>query len=168
MADQATHDPQLCTISIAGAPISGFASQDGFSVSYDSEKFTKLVGLRGLGAWNKNASNAATITLQLLASSANNATLAAIHLADVSTPGGILVPLIVMQQNSDTTVATGAVRVMKMPDLTVGAEMPTRTWMLGSLNWTMYVGGQNTTPIVSNMDDVRALIAAASAIPAAV
>lgn len=167
MADQATHDPQLCTISIAGARITGFASQDGFSVSYDSDRFSKLVGLRGLGAWNKNSSNAATITLQLLGNSEDNDILAAIHLADISTPGGALVPMIVMQQNG-RTAATGAVRVMKMPDVSVGAEMSTRTWMLGSLNWTMYIGGQNTTPIVSNMDDVRALIAAASAIPAAV
>lgn len=157
MANQATVDPGLCTIVIAGYTLSGFADGVSFNSTFDVDRFSKTVGNRGLGAFGKTISGSATITLTVLNTSSDNDVLMLIATADNNTPGGVLVPLVKVTGNARITEG-GDVRIMKIPDTQDGAGPYPVTWTLGSLNYVKFVGGYEETPVVTSIEELQALI----------
>jgi hypothetical protein len=166
MSNQATVDPGLCTINIAGHTLTGFADGVGYQSSFDVDRYGKVVGNRGLGAFSKTISAAATITLTLLNTSSDNDILSEIALAD-NVGGGVLVPLAKITANA-RIVETGAVRIVKIPDTQDGAGPYPVVWTLASLNFVKFVGGYEETPTFTNMDDLRELISQAPPVRAPV
>lgn len=167
MANQATVDNSLCTIIAAGYLFTGFADGVSFTSVYDVDRFTKLVGNRGLGAFGKTISNAAVITMNIMSTSADNDALMIMATADNNTPGGILVPMAKITANARIKEA-GNVRVMKIPDTQDGAGAYPIVWTLGSLNWVKYVGGYDETPVFTSMEALQELIDQAPPVRAAV
>ncbi len=157
MSNQATVDNALCTINIAGREFSGFADGVGYSAVFDTDRFTKIVGNRGLGAFGKTISGAATITLTLMSTSDDNDFLQLMSTADNVNPGGALVPLAKVTANARIKEA-GMVRVMKIPDTQEGAGPYPVVWVLGSLNFVKYIGGYDETPVFTSAEALQELI----------
>lgn len=167
MANQATVDNGLCTIMIAGHTLTGFAAVVGYNSVMDVDRFVKIVGNRGLGAYGKTISGSATITLNIMSTSLDNDILMAIATADNVTPGGVLVPLEKLDANS-RCVEGGNVRIMKLPDTQSGGGPYPVVWILGSLNFTKFVGGWEETPVAASLERINELIAQAPPLPAAI
>lgn len=157
MANQATVDPGLCTINIAGYTLTGFADGVGYTSTFDVDRYGRIVGNRGLAARSKTISAAATITLNILNTSADNDILTTIFTAD-DLAGGVLVPLAKITANA-RIVEAGAVYIVKLPDTQDGGGQYPIVWTLGSMNFTKFVGGYEETPIFTTMDALRDLIA---------
>jgi hypothetical protein len=167
MANQATEDPGLCTIVIAGYELTGFADGVGYQSSFDVERFNHIVGNRGLSARYKTISASATISLNILSTSADNDILTTIFTADNASPGGALVPLAKVTSNA-RIVEFGAVYIAKLPDTQQGGPAYPIIWPIRSMNFTKYVGGYEETPIYTSMDALKELIANAPPVRAPV
>lgn len=164
MANQATVDPGLCTINIAGYTLTGFADGVGYTSSFDVDRYNTIVGNRGLSARSKTISAAATITLNILNTSEDNDILTTIFQAD-DVAGGALVPLAKITANA-RIVEAGSVYIVKLPDTQDGGGPYPITWTLKSMNFTKFVGGYDETPVFTTMDALRELIANAPPIRA--
>lgn len=166
MSNNATLDPSKHRIRIAGYLMTGFAPDIGFNSSMDTEAYGKIVGNRGLGGFTRTISGAATITINLMAQSADNTFLSTLYAADAA-GGGVLVPLTKTTENAGLLVEGGLVRVNKMPDTSDGSSAVV-TWTLISVNYTKFVGGYDATAIANTLEELQAIIAQAPPIQAPV
>lgn len=164
MSDNATHDPKKYVVRVAGYRVTGFANGTGFNSTMAQPRAEVVVGNNGLAAYSITHSNAATITLTLMPGSDANDVFASILTADAL--AGRLVPLWVTQENG--RVAEGGFgRFVQQPDLDVADTISPRVWTFISANYKKFIGGQDATPIANTVDDINAIIAAASPIEAA-
>lgn len=164
MANDATWDFASLSIVYGGVLLTGFADGDSYTMTHDVDRYTRLVGNYGLGAWAKSNSFAAGGTLTLLATSDNNAAMQEFLTADENTPNGILVPLVALQLNGIFSHA-GSFRIIKAPDVSRGPSVPTTTWMIGTTRLIQVLGGQTPPDIVTSVAQAREIIAAATPLP---
>ena len=164
MSDNATHDPRAYVVRVAGYHVTGFANATSFNSTMTQDRVTVEVGNNGLAAYTIMHSNAATITMTLMPGSDANDVFASILEADRL--AGRLVPLWVTQENG--RVAEGGFgRFQRQPDLDIADTISPRTWTFVSANYRKFIGGQDTTPIANTIDEINAILAAASPIEAA-
>jgi hypothetical protein len=165
MSDNTTFDPKLFVVNVAGFRVTGFANDTGYSSTMDEDFVTTVVGNNGLGAYVFRNSRAATISLTLMPGSNDNDKFMAAVTADRLTPGGVLVPIFVTQQNGRFNEG-GFGRFVRWPDGNIAASVTPVVWTFKSLNFVKYIGGQDETPVVSTIEELNALIAAANTIQA--
>lgn len=147
MADGATIDHEALYLIFGGLRIKGRAKGQSVSAVYDEDAFQKVVGVDGEGFWIKNSDKGATITVVLLQSAAANTVLSAVHNRDRNTPGGLMLPLSIVESNGQTLLAAEAARIIKMADATWSDGAEVRTWTIGTTRLEGVVGGVNATPI---------------------
>lgn len=164
MSNDATHDIAQYNVVIAGYRLTGFADGDAFNFTAGSDRFTMLIGNYGLGAWAKINNRSANGSFNLLAGSADNDVLQALMTADDLTPGGILVPMVILQTNG-LFQAAASIRVTRSPDVARGVSIPQTVWNWGTTRMYTVQGGGIPTPLVTSVAQAQALIAAATPAP---
>lgn len=157
MANNATEDFLATTLIMATRVFTGFQQGEGFSTSYDNDHFEKIVGVRGLGAWQKKFDLSATMTLSLLATSDDNDIMSILADADFFTSGGAMFAGAVIQTNGRLKLAWTAGRIMKKPDVSISDGVDVRVWVMGTNKLISFIGGQSSTPIVT-FDQASALV----------
>lgn len=166
MSNSATWDPKLFNVTVAGRRITGFSSGTGYSSDPVSDKFGMSVGNNGLGAFFRIAGQGHLCTFELMATSNDNDFFSQIMIAD-DAADGVLVPIIVTQQNG-RIAESGDARILRIPTTNIGTDIGVRVWLFGSLNYKKYAGGMTPTRIATTAEQIEAIIAAGSNIPAAV
>lgn len=166
MANDGTQSYQSFNVIIGGHLFTGFARGDSYNAVYDEDQFQKLVGNRGLGAWVRLYGLGATITLELMAASSDNAKLSALFTADFNSNRGFGAPLVVRDSNGLDVQTAEMVRVMKIPDNPRGDTVATRTWTLGTTKLITAYGG-NLGPLIGTLEQAEALAAALPPLPVA-
>lgn len=161
MSDNATEDSLATTVILGGKIFTGMQQGEGFSTSYDNDHFEKVVGVRGLGAWQKKFDLSATMTLSLLATSDDNDIMSVFADADFFTTGGFMFPGALIQSNGRLRVAWAAGRIMKKPDISLSDGVDVRVWVMGTTKLISFIGGQTSTP-VGTFEEASAL---ANALP---
>lgn len=161
MSNDATHDIAQYAVVIAGYRLSGFADADAFDFTAASDRFSMLVGNYGLGAWAKINNRSATGNFYLLATSSDNIVLDTILNADDVAPGGILVPMVILQTNGIFSAAA-SIRFHRSPDVARGVSVPTTTWQWSTTRMFTVQGGGIPTPLVTSIAAAQALIANAT------
>jgi hypothetical protein len=164
MANDATHDIGLYNIVFGGVLLTGFADGDSYQMAYDVERFTRLIGGYGLGAWAKSNNFAAGGSITLMSTSNDNDAMQAFYSAGETAPGGVLVPLVVLQLNGRFS-HTGLFRITKAPDVSRGTSVPTTTWAIGTTRLFQKLGGTTPTDVITSVEQARALIAAGPSLP---
>jgi len=156
MSNDATHDIGQYVVTIAGYRLTGFADADAFDFTAGSDRFSMLIGNYSLGAWAKINNRSATGNFYLMATSSDNVALDTLLKAD-ETPGGILVPLVILQTNGVFSAAA-SIRFMRAPDVARGSSVPTTTWQWGTTRMYTVQGGGIPTPLVTSIAEAQALI----------
>ena len=165
MSDNTTFDPKLCVVKVAGFEVTGFADATSYTSTMDEDWVSTVVGNNGLGAYVFRNSRAATITMTLMPGSNDNDKFMAALTADRLTPGGVLIPLWVTQQNGRFNEG-GFGRFVRPPDGNIANSLTPVVWTFKSLNFVKYIGGQDETPIANTIEELNALIARANSIQA--
>lgn len=148
MGQAATIDITAFSLILGVHRLRGYAGGDPVNISYSADAFTLFEGLDGINAFVKNSSRAAVITAELMPSSISNDVLSGFHLADLNTPGGLVLPIMAKETNGTTVHAATSARVQKFPDSAHGGT-GTRTWAILVANAKGFVGGIGTTPQAS-------------------
>lgn len=157
MSNDATHDITQYAVTIAGYRLTGFSDADAFDFTAGSDRFSMLIGNYGLGAWAKINNRSATGNFYLMATSSDNASLDIILKADDLAPGGLLVPLVILQTNG-IFEAAAHIRLTRVPDVARGVSVPTTTWAWGTTRMYTVQGGGIPTPLVTSIAEAQALI----------
>lgn len=146
MSDGATIDYQLANAIVGGHQLTGRPQGQWVSIVYDDDAYALTVGIDGEGLWVHSGSRSATITLSCLQSSVSNTILAGFHELDRATPGGVMQPFLMNEQNGATFYSALRARIIKHADgvWSNGAEV--RTWTLRTSNLVGFPGGVGTTP----------------------
>jgi hypothetical protein len=131
------------SISFGLIPIDGGRGDDEFvSWSKQEESFTYKAGVDGEGTRSDNKNNYFIVKLTLMASSAANAVLSAIHNGDVATPGGLgVVPILIRDRQGTSLFAAPEAWIIKHPDRAFGKEIGTVEWEIGVHSPTVFTGG---------------------------
>lgn len=166
MSNNATVDPSQHRIRLGAYLLTGFAPDIGYSSTFDVDEFSTIVGNRGLGAFRRTISQAATITLNLMNTSQDNDFLSLMRLADIK-GGGVLVPLTKTTVNNNLLVEGGLVRIVKNPDTNDGPA-GIITWTLKSVNFTKFIAGYGPTITAFTREEMQAIIDNAAPLPAPV
>lgn len=135
-----TYDPKSISMIVGGHIVSGFDDGTFVKVSRATEAYTKKVGADGEPSRTKNNDKSGTIEITLLQSSASNDVLSGYALADEVNNGG-QVPVLMRDANGTTVVNSEAGWVQKMPDLELGKEMGSRTWVIECGSIDIFIGG---------------------------
>lgn len=147
MADGATVDPEQLNFIYATHRASGRAAGSFLGVVYDVDAFSLVVGVDGEGVWVKNANRSATITCTLMQSSISNDVYSGLHIADRSTPGGLMFPLFVQEKNGRSVYAAARARITKFADGTWSDGGEVRAWTFRTTTLRGFVGGIAATPL---------------------
>lgn len=135
-----TYDPKQVSVIIGGKIMSGFADGSIVKVKRNSDAFTLKVGVDGGGTRAKSNDSSGEIEIELMQSSNSNDDLSAFAQADALTNAGV-VSGIVKDGSGRTVVGATTCWVKKMPDVSFGKEVGTRTWVIVSDDLNMFVGG---------------------------
>lgn len=167
MSDNGTQDYQAFNVLVGGLLLTGFARGTSYSAVYDEDQFETVVGNRGHGAWLRKVNLAATITIELLATSSQNDIFSGIWIANYfNRRRGFGVPLVVKDANGTTTQTAGLVRPTKMADITRSDSIDSRTWTLKTTKLTTFAGG-NFAPLIGTAAQAAALAQVLRPLPVA-
>ena len=160
MSNDATHDIGQYVVTIAGYRLTGFADSDAFDFTAGSDRFSMLIGNYSLGAWARINNRSATGNFYLMGTSSDNAELDTLLKAD-EVPGGILVPMVILQTNGIFSAAA-SIRFMRTPDVARGSSVPLTSWQWGTTRMYTVQGGGIPTPLVQSIVEAQALIDSSS------
>jgi hypothetical protein len=126
------YDSNRVQISFAGIPVEkGYADGDFLTITKSSDAFTSVVGTDGEVTRSKTLDRRAEVEIVLMQSSKTNDLLAAVHKADLESPGGAGVgAFLVVDQNGTSLYAAGNAWIKRAPDPVFGREAQSRTWLL--------------------------------------
>ena len=125
------YDSNEVQISFAGVPVEGYADGDFLTITKESDAFTSIVGSDGNVARSKTNDRRATIEIRLMNTSPTNASLSAVHLADINAPGGAGIgAFLCVDLNGTSLYAAGNCWIKRSPDPAFGREASERVWVL--------------------------------------
>lgn len=137
-----TYSPSDVSLVIGVLTISGYAPDTFIVVSREVENFTKTVGSDGETARRKSANKSGTITITLLQTTSDNATLSGLALIDEITSKGTF-PVIIKDNSGKSIASSDDTWVMSYPDMEFANDTGNREWVLESSNINMIFGGNN-------------------------
>lgn len=136
----ATYQPDFVTVAFNGVPITGFAPETFISAVRNNDSWNLRIGSGGDGTRAKSGDKSGRVTLTLLGSSASNAALTAIAIADEASGTGVG-PLVVKDLSGADTVKAGTAWIVKPPDLEKANEETDREWIFETDNLEIFAGG---------------------------
>lgn len=151
MSTGATVDPKSLHFQFGPHKLKqGRAKGDSLQVQYLSDAYVPNAGIDEEAFWAANDDLSANIVLTLLQTASFNDILSRLHIADRSTPGGLLLPLILSEKNGTTKYAAARARVIKFADGVWSDGGAVRQWTFSTLRLVGFVGGVSATPINPN------------------
>ncbi len=136
-----TYDPTQVAM-IFTVPITGFADGTFVTVEQNEDSFSLQVGTDGDACRTKTSNRSCRITFTLLASSASNDVLSALHNLDVLSPSGDgIVPLMIKDNSGRTVLAAESAWITKPANTTYSREVEGREWIIETDNMLHNIGG---------------------------
>jgi len=135
------YDPAQVVVVFGGAKIDGMAPSSRVKITFP-ELYTKVVGIDGEVGRGKKNDRTASVTIELLQTSASNDVLMAFFIADDASPIGAILPLMIKNLNGTTLFVTPGAWIKKLPEVTYAAEVGTNTWEIDCSDVESFVGGQ--------------------------
>ncbi len=135
-----TFDPKQTSMIVGGKIMSGFADGTYIKVTRNEQSFTLKVGVDGEGSRAKSNNKSGKFEITLMQTSPSNDDLAALAAADEASGLG-LAPCLMKDGSGRTVCQATTAWVQKQPDVELGKEVGTRTWVLESDEINMFVGG---------------------------
>lgn len=132
------YDPKLYILTCGNAPIGGFASGSKVTVAREANETTDVAGVDGDVAVAETHDPRATLTVNLLATSASNDVLSGFANGRLKFP-------VSLRDMQGSTVISGMGWVQRRPDLDVAAEVPVRAWEIRVAAAQYHVG---SNPII--------------------
>lgn len=141
MASIALYSPKDVTVLLGGFyKLDGYASDTFISIRKDVKPFDAMKSMDGEQARIYRKDEGYTVELTLAQSSSANNILSAIYNVDVATQMGKF-PLFIKDQKGSTTFFAGTAWIEDIPDTSFGASLTTRTWVLGTSEAALIIGG---------------------------
>ncbi len=135
------YDAKQHFLTIGGIPVQGFQDGSDITIEFDEDAITRQVDVDGRNVvFNRSNNYLATITFTLNEGAAANDDLTAIYAAFRNGSGGIE-PMYFKDNNGRSLAQTDACTIQTMPSLGGGRESTGRTWVLGTGQLEMFVGG---------------------------
>lgn len=128
----------------------GRAKGDYLSVVYNVEQFTENVGIDGEGFFVANADLSARMTITVMQSADINDRFSALFAADLSAPGGLMLPWVARETNGRTVYAAARARIVKYADGIWSDGGSVRSWIFATTRLNGFVGGVGPTPLNPN------------------
>lgn len=123
------YDPDTIVVTVNGTPISGYADGTFVSIERDEDSWTKVVGSQGEVARARSRNLSGKITLTLMQTSASNAVLEALMIADDYAQQGQFV-VSVADTSYAGICASDSSWIMKPATLSYGRELEDREWTI--------------------------------------
>lgn len=125
------YDPASVIVSFGPNVMSGFADDTMVRVERDEDTFTKKVGVDGECTRTRNMNRCGSITVMLMATSAANLVLSALHNIDELSPNGAsILPILVKDTKGNTLHTALSAWIRKPPVSETAKEVGTREWVL--------------------------------------
>lgn len=141
MASIALYSPKDVTVLLGVFyKLDGYASDTFISIRKDVKPFDAMKSMDGEQARIYRKDEGYTVELTLAQSSSANNILSAIYNVDVATQMGKF-PLFIKDQKGSTTFFAGTAWIEDIPDAVFGADLTTRTWVLGTSEAALNIGG---------------------------
>lgn len=141
MASLALYSPKDVTVLLGGFyKLDGYAADTFISIRKDVKPFDAMKSMDGEQARIYRKDEGYTVELTLAQSSSANNILSAIYNVDVATQMGKF-PLFIKDLKGSTTFFAGTAWIEDIPDASFGASLSTRTWVLGTSEAGLNIGG---------------------------
>ena len=125
------YDPASVIIAFGPNILSGFAEDTKVRVERDEDTFTKKTGVDGECTRTRNMNRCGSVTVMLMATSASNLVLSALHNADELSPNGVsILPVIVKDLAGNTLHTALSAWLKKTPASETAKEVGTREWVI--------------------------------------
>lgn len=145
-----TYSPRDVTITIAGMhSVTGYADGTFITIKKEIAPFRKVRAMDGEIARQYNDDAGYTVELTIMQSSSSNNILSMLHNVDSVTHMG-KVPLFIKDGRGQTSFLAGTAWIEKIPEVTFGNELGTRTWVFGCADVAMTIGGNEDTSDLEN------------------
>lgn len=141
MAEVGVYDPKAYVLDLGGRPITGYAAGSKITVVREGNQTTDVAGVDGDVAVAETHDPRATITINLLATSASNDVLSGLSRARAKFP-------VMLRDMAGSTAVSGIGWVQRLPDINVDAEVPVRAWEVRIAASDYHVG---SSPIVGGV-----------------
>lgn len=143
MARISTYSPKDVIILLGGFyEITGYAEDTFIGISKDTKPFDAMKSMDGEQARIYRKDEGYTVEITLAQSSVSNNVLSAIHNIDVATQMGKM-PLLIKDTKGSTTFFAGTAWIERIPDVTFGSSLGTRTWTFGTSEAALAIGGNS-------------------------
>lgn len=128
--------------------VDGYASDTFINIRKDIKPFDAMKSMDGEQARIYRKDEGYTVELTLAQSSATNNILSAMYNIDIATQMGKF-PLLIKDLKGSTTFFAGTAWIEDVPDASFGQELTTRTWVIGTSEAGLNIGGnqENSTAL---------------------
>lgn len=155
-----TYSPKDVTITLGGLhAVTGYADGTFVKITKDIKPFAKVRAMDGEISRQHFDDAGYQVELTIMQSSSTNNILSMMHNIDTLTHMG-KAPLFIKDNRGQTSFLAGSAWIEKIPDVTFGNELNTRTWVFGCSDVALTVGGNEDTT-----DIELALLAGSSTLP---
>lgn len=134
------YDPKDIIVTLAGAPMEGFAEGTFVNAERTNDSFQTVVGADGEGARAKSNDQSGTVTVTLMQTSLSNDILSAQLTLDELQGDGVF-PLLIKDLNGLTIIAAESAYIQKPPAAGYGRELEDRVWVIATPKLEMFIGG---------------------------
>jgi hypothetical protein len=136
------YDPASVIVAFGPNIMTGYGEDTFVRVERDEDTFTKKTGVDGEVTRTRNMNRAGSVTLTLMQSSASNAVLAVLALADEIAPNGAsILPMTVKDNAGNSLHFAESAWIRKPPASEYAKEAGTREWVFDTGKMKDYVGG---------------------------
>lgn len=127
---------------VGGILCDGFQDGEGISISNTADTFTAVVGADGRVTRSKTLNRTAMIEISLMASSATNDLLSALHTLDSRSQNGAgIVPISIIDKSGRSVFTAPQAWLIKPPDVSLDRESTPRVWRVFVANLDRFDGG---------------------------
>jgi hypothetical protein len=137
-----TLDPNSVAVTFGINQLKGYADGTFIKVERNEDSFSLKIGADGEVARVRNANQSGRVTLTLLQTSASNAILAALLIADEVSPNGMSVLSLMVKDNQGNELFFAEEAwIVKPPAAEHSKEVTTREWVFECARIRMFSGG---------------------------
>jgi hypothetical protein len=126
----ANFNPQEVDIIYGPLKVDGYAEGEFITVDQDEDSFMRVVGSNGEACDSLNANDSTTVTIKLMASSASNVVMSALHTLDKATGGRSPQALLVKDRSGNTLWASPSARIWKPAPLSFDKQVKMLEWQI--------------------------------------